>query len=73
MARIKIENLSKDSKISDAELKGIRGGSISEGAYHTGIDALGIDTATMEGVKFWSGRARTWSLKDGIQFEFKGS
>ena len=73
MARIKIENLPKDSKISEEELKGIRGGSIGEGVFHTGVDALGFDTASMEGVKLWSGRARAWSLDDGIRIEFKGS
>ena len=73
MERIKIENLSKDSTISEAELRGISCGSFAESASYADINALGFDTASMEGVKLWSGRARAWSLKDGIRVEFKGS
>ena len=76
MARIRTENLPKDSTISEAGLKVISWGSFVENASYADINALGFDTASMEGVKLWSGRsgrARVWSLKDGIRIEFKGS
>ena len=73
MARIKIEDLSKDSTISEAELRGISGGSFVESPSYADINALGFYTASMEGMKLWSGRARAWSLKDGIRIDFRGS
>jgi hypothetical protein len=76
MVRIRTENLPKDSTISEAEMRGIIGGSFVEKASYADINALGFDTSNMEGVKLWSGRsgrARVWSLKDGIRIEFKSS
>lgn len=66
MSRIKIEDLSKDEKISEAELKGIRGGSLTG----NDMDSFRIDIVNEQGLH-WTGRARKFSLRDGLNPDFK--
>lgn len=71
MAKIKINDISKekDEKISEAELKGLKGGSLG-GIDIGSLDSLRFDVTSDQGTR-WTGRIRKWSLADGVRHDFK--